>query len=326
MFSINDRDVGEELDELKEISYLIDNAQNNKDIFMIKLYVNDSKLYSNELIHYFPISTIQNSEWYKKAIDNSNTIYWRSTYNEKYLMSPDKYVVSCIRVIRSMNDYDSIVGVLVIDVTEKMLSDIISEISINNVEYIYIMDNTGKVLSSFDKSKIGDIILSDKQIENVMGSNEGIFTYSDGGQKEHIIFKNIAATGWKIVASIKSKEITKGGVISNNKLSITSIFITLIIFTLTVFLILAFIAEGFTKRIKEMIRFMETEGVENIQDLISSESDDIVKLRSGINNMITSVKKLTEESYILKVNERDAQLKALQAQINPHFLYNNLIL
>lgn len=57
-------------------------------------------------------------------------------------------------------------------------------------------------------------------------------------------------------------------------------------------------------------------------DIISS--DEIGQLSGTFNTMLDQINRLIEEEYQLKVRQQDAQMKALQAQINPHFLYNIL--
>lgn len=51
---------------------------------------------------------------------------------------------------------------------------------------------------------------------------------------------------------------------------------------------------------------------------------DLTSIENYFYGMMQKVKTLMDESYRSKIRERDAQLMALQAQINPHFLYNTL--
>ncbi len=52
--------------------------------------------------------------------------------------------------------------------------------------------------------------------------------------------------------------------------------------------------------------------------------DEIGHLSHGYNNMVANIKALVDDVYVLRLREQEAELKALQSQINPHFLYNML--
>ena len=57
---------------------------------------------------------------------------------------------------------------------------------------------------------------------------------------------------------------------------------------------------------------------------LESREDEIGILQDSFNHMITRNKELIAQQYQAKLEKRNAQLRALQAQINPHFMYNTL--
>jgi two-component system, sensor histidine kinase YesM len=61
-------------------------------------------------------------------------------------------------------------------------------------------------------------------------------------------------------------------------------------------------------------------------DLSSSNNDEIGKLTNIFGKMVSSIKELIDKVYKSELNSQEAEMKALQAQINPHFLYNVLSL
>ncbi len=51
---------------------------------------------------------------------------------------------------------------------------------------------------------------------------------------------------------------------------------------------------------------------------------ELKDLSVGINQMLDSINQFVEDIYKLEIKQQDAHMRALQAQINPHFLYNTL--
>ncbi len=52
--------------------------------------------------------------------------------------------------------------------------------------------------------------------------------------------------------------------------------------------------------------------------------DEVGEVAEGFNQMVVSIKMLIDTNYVMKLKEKQSELTALQAQINPHFLYNTL--
>ena len=76
---------------------------------------------------------------------------------------------------------------------------------------------------------------------------------------------------------------------------------------------------------EELSRTMKSVRSGNIRQHASViSSDEIGELSATFNTMLDRINLLIEQEYQLKVKQQDAQMKALQAQINPHFLYNIL--
>ncbi|MDD3368210.1 MAG: histidine kinase [Lachnospiraceae bacterium] len=64
---------------------------------------------------------------------------------------------------------------------------------------------------------------------------------------------------------------------------------------------------------------------ENMQTTITSERrDEIGTLIQSYNHMVLRIQELIQENYRTKIAQKEFEMKALQAQINPHFLYNSL--
>lgn len=89
--------------------------------------------------------------------------------------------------------------------------------------------------------------------------------------------------------------------------------------------VVGFITNVITRSLNRLSRQMEKVGKGNFK--IKSEvrgNDETARLAEKFNLMVEQINELVNEQYVSKLNEKTAQIKALEAQINPHFLYNSL--
>jgi two-component system sensor histidine kinase YesM len=85
------------------------------------------------------------------------------------------------------------------------------------------------------------------------------------------------------------------------------------------------LASVFTRKIRELSHSMEKIQTGQFDVYIAYPgNDEIGHLINGFNVMARKLKELVEEVFTIKIKEKEWELKALQAQINPHFLYNTL--
>jgi two-component system sensor histidine kinase YesM len=51
-------------------------------------------------------------------------------------------------------------------------------------------------------------------------------------------------------------------------------------------------------------------------------NDEIAELSETFNRMVAEIRSLIDKNYVIALREKESELNALQAQVNPHFLYN----
>ena len=85
------------------------------------------------------------------------------------------------------------------------------------------------------------------------------------------------------------------------------------------------ISEFITKRISKLQKKMRNLETGNLgMEIENYSTDEIGDLINGYNSMTKRLDATINEVYRSKIKEKEYEMRALQAQINPHFLYNSL--
>lgn len=136
------------------------------------------------------------------------------------------------------------------------------------------------------------------------------------------VTKPISEPGWTITYYYPLDELT----IHKGKIIEATAVVAGISFAILLLLILVF-SHSFVRRIDYLNKKVILMSQGDLQIKITDTSkDELGKLTRGIDQMLNNINMLIEEVKTSKDQQRQAEMKALQAQINPHFLYNSLSL
>lgn len=207
------------------------------------------------------------------------------------------------------------VGTLMFDIKTSVISNTIGDITIGNNGFIFITDRSGEMIYTPTNEIVYRI--HNEDIQNSLNSCLDI---------------SILNHNYKITSSDSeySNWITTG-VISGNDIQLLlmqDFEITMIYFALWLLLIILLslsISNGITKPIGKLKTLMAkaTNGDLNVR-FNSNYHDEIGELGNAFDHMIAQINTLIKKVYDVEQSKRVAELKSLQEQIKPHFLYNTL--
>ena len=307
--------VVQQIEDCKKAGKFITDLQNSKDVYRIRLYVKDGLIYSNENINFFNLNTTD-SDWYKKIASYNGRVYWTPTSSFAYL-SGSKNIISASRLIRNSKNVNEVIGVVSIDILADSIREILQKANLTKMGSIYLINKDGKFVTFSNAAPNQNMLDYLKKIIN----SGPIWKKNDiNGQNSIIANREVENTDWNLVAVIPLNEVLQPVFLLRNYM----LALTLIIGAIAYFLAI-YISDSSTRRISHLIKTMKEVQTGKLDVKVPVDSkDEIGILQENFNYMIEKTNILVDENYKMGKEVKNVELKALQAQINPHFLYNSL--
>ena len=190
------------------------------------------------------------------------------------------------------------------------------------IKNTFVVDKDGKIIACDDRSRLGTELASVKGMSFPRGSSGKV-----SGKKQSVLFVKIRNTDWRLITSVKKNELMTFGNLTTMSTTITSVLCISV--ALLAFLLMYIFMNRTVGYIQKIHKLIDSEGVLNIENIDENPEAggsiyDFDILEYKVNALVKELKCKIEDAYVLKINERNAMLKALQEQINPHFIYNTL--
>jgi len=265
-----------------------------------------------------PYSEYNISDWYLKPLSYKDNIIVSPSHVQNLVENEYKWVISISKAILDPKTGD-VTGVMVIDLNYKYIENICVNAQIGKNGYIYLIDNDKNIIYHPQQQLVYSGIKT--ELIDQMLKMDSIQTYLNNGSKDKIYTKNYSSlTGWSAIGVVNTNELIK------NKRSIINFYVFLAgIAIIFASLIAIIISKAITRPVKMLENTMHKveEGDFSIQSEIKL-NNEIGHLSKTFNVMISKIKLLMATAVSIEEEKRRNEIKALQAQINPHFLYNTL--
>lgn len=290
-------------------------------------YINSISLYSESrnILAYKTIYNVNNSyspdneDWFKKVQASKREIIISNTHRDNQLIDNSKSnVITIARKIYNPADYSEI-GILAMNISLDAINDLYKDILKNEGVKVYFVNGDGFINYCNDNSQYMGYL--DAEIKSDILNPEGIFTFFDNdGSKMFATYQTSSLTGWKILFTMKYSNL----VLEANVLKAVIIIVIIFLCSFLYFLIVYF-SKRIVRPIKNLELGMSTAIQSNFKNKLDITSiDEVGRLGEKFNLMLDKINQLISDVYYEQDLKKQAEINALQAQINPHFLYNTL--
>ena len=298
-------------------SYEISNS-----VYRFCLYVPDEVMYAGNQYYFDGVSRLKERSDYvdlRYALNRGEDYVAISRERDGVDQQDTSQMVTLYHRIASKKEKEEELGICSISVSAKYFQDIMKNANITSEGLVYLMSENGRMITSSNSS-----ILQKMQKKGIL-LNYGAELFMEKrkeGQKEYYITRqNVDGASWQMILIISENEY-------EDQYRFLWLSAALMLGSMiAVIVLMSYLLSGYyVGRLKKLN--VEMTGLEsgnlNANLPITTEEDEIEEIYHNFNGMVQEVQRLMQEHYQLGKEVKMAEVRALQAQINPHFLYNTL--
>ncbi|HCR43286.1 MAG TPA: sensor histidine kinase [Ruminococcaceae bacterium] len=269
-----------------------------------------------------PSVNVKGQEWYKSAKRRIENLHFSTPHVEDLFATSDdsyQWVVSLSRYVELTSSGSVKHGVLLVDMNFSGIEQICKNSFFTTSGFVYITDESGNIIYHPKQRLIYSGLYHENNLVDAKRL-DGTYTEKFEKQQRLVTIKTVGYTGWKIIAVDPFQDIDYMSARFQTYTVIIAVFIIILLVFINILL-----SSRIAKPIEQLEKYVkEIENGDFCREVEVSGSYEIEHLGKAINSMVKQTRKLMDDIIAEQEAKRRSELDALQAQINPHFLYNTL--
>jgi sensor histidine kinase YesM len=247
---------------------------------------------------------------------------WLPTYElppNQYNSKPSHFFIVGMQ-LKNVFDALQTLGTLLVNVKIDALDKIVSNVQVSPHSVLLICDHQGNLIWNRNSDAYGINLAQFSFFNRLDHQESGQFTEVIDGGPYRVSFLRSEYNGWYYFSLVP--QIDLNAQTDDLKRFLTA---TAVAFAALFILLAALSSHYVTKPIRQMALAMKQIHKDNLELApLSQSSDEIGMLHSAFHSMRGKINDLIKEVRLISHKEKEAEVRALQAQINPHFVYNTL--
>ena len=323
---------GQEYEYTSNMNRLFNNISNTRtDINAVMVVSNEGRVVSNINPNEInPNYNFTNQSWYQHAMELDNSFLMVQPHRQSYFKNSTDLVISFVRKIKSF-DSNKVLGAIIIDLNLNALKKICSSVHLGKDGYVIIVDENSNVIyhpdysymyRAWDEMYAKEVFKEDDPlIIEVLKSHGQTVEKNFDGRQLMLTSHTIEDLNWTVIGVYPQDDILA------EQAGITVLIIAIgltvagigILSTMFISSLIFNPINSLQKRMKKTEK-----GTLSIAKSADYTKDEVGALNNSFDAMISQISELLQRIKTEERQKRKAELKFLQAQINPHFLYNTL--
>lgn len=306
---------------LSELENMIAASADNSLVSAVRVYLDDE--------HYEPLRARTTNPAFE-TLDSARGTYWHgifSSTDDNLLICPPMYLSpseiaekGTHAVIRRISGTSAEVYVAIYFSQSSIQPILLQDLPYNN-SVIYITNSRNEIVASTNKTISGTYYIPYNEITARIPSSAQLEKLQFAGENVYCGYKKIPGTDWIMVSAVPESNLTSEGQ------QLVQNFLFLYAFVLIVCVLISqWLSASVTGRISAVAKKMQQVRSSSLPAPMDAPpgTDEICSLIDSYNYMSSEIHRLVNEQQQTANELRQSEFRALQAQINPHFLYNTL--
>lgn len=265
---------------------------------------------------------VTEESWFQTALTRTENLHFSTPQVQRIFSEADdqySWVVSLSTAAEITQGKDAGTGVLLISLRYSGIAELFQNVALPNGGYIYLVGPSGEII--YHPS---DQLVASGQLERIplesTGYKNGDYSLNTKSGKVQVILRTVGYTGWLVVGVLPQPELNL-----SSMQNLLFVLIILLVYFLIILVVNSLISTRLTLPIKKLEKSVQA--VENHAEEVKiyiGGAKEIQELGKSVQDMVDIMQRLTKEIVEEQTKKQKSELDALQAQINPHFLYNTL--
>ena len=303
---------------LNQLQTILDSRSDIRNVGIIskngRMLINDGSKSINQDLD------LNTQSWYANALKSPNGPILTSSHVQHIISGERPWVITLSRGIRDRSGSGEKEGVFFIDLNYSAISELCDQSTVGTKGYAFILDAKGNIVYHPQQQQLYNE-LQTENISLIMKTKEDTVLTGTGSNGKLYSISRSYKTGWTVVDCTSVSELLR----KSRQAQIVYV-LTAVVLVIVALLFSRFMSRSITLPIQKLCDTMKKvqEGDFSTSDVVLDSRNEIGSLTKSFDVMTHRIQELMEQNVHEQEQKRKSELKALQSQINPHFLYNTL--
>lgn len=306
-----DETLENQLAEIRTLREVVNYVEGNRQVDRVRLYLSDEKMLTRERVNFFSHTDALTTPEYREMEGKKMSLHWMGEHRVQTPYTDDEYVTLGLRYRTNFLSESRNWALILLDISPRVFTEALEQAanSFPGAQAV-ILDSTGVVM-------VGAAHPETLSAFPPSGAQNGFFDCS--GKEYAFICQPISAENWSILVTLPRESLRS----SQQVLFSAMLFVLgLLIIALLALICIILYSRSIRRYINALNESLQQSGNAETTSIPSHLA--LFNLDRNIAYLLETNRRLTASKLEAQLRERDVTLQALQAQINPHFLYNTL--